>query len=244
MAKRKKKIVPPSGAVLKTEARRFKKFATEQAEPAIREVLKHLYKKWGTYNRLYFSRNLAFVHLIVSDLPSRQLGGHANTTDWGAKTQIQIARRLVLGRDRMVKSPWPSRGLKLFVEDILLHEMIHQYHAEVTGNTEPGHRGHGPEFARICNEIGEKLKLPKVVARTRRGKRKSPQCTYWPHTVRPANYYAPDVDPSPLMLPPKQKHKQDWSVVFKKWLDFLEADEIPELSREIKKAWRGEKDRR
>jgi hypothetical protein len=50
----------------------------------------------------------------------------------------------------------------------------------------------------------------------------------------------PDVDASSLDPPMKPKHKQSWAVVFERWLALLEAREVAELKREIKRALRGE----
>jgi hypothetical protein len=90
----------------------------------------------------------------------------------------------------------------LLVEDVLLHETIHQYHNEVTGKTEDSYHGHGPAFAAECNRIGAILGLPEVRPVKRRGKGKHlPSCAYWPLNVRPRDYYRgafvpPDSDES------------------------------------------------
>jgi hypothetical protein len=75
-----------------------------------------------------------------------------------------------------------------------MHEMIHQWQPEVTRKTEHPYHGHGPGFASKCNEIGEAVGLPPVVARNRKGS-KLPRCTQWPHNVRPAEYYLCAYDP-------------------------------------------------
>src|SRR5262249_48651882 len=78
----------------------------------------------------------------------------------------------------------------LLVADILLHETIHQYQTEVSGQTEEGYSGHGPHFRDLANKIGAKLGLPPVRTGKKRGKEKDlPSCSYWPHIVRPAEYY-------------------------------------------------------
>jgi hypothetical protein len=70
--------------------------------------------------------------------------------------------------------------------DALLHEMIHVWQNE-TDNQEPGYQGHGPKFAAMCNQIGEKLGLGKVG--TKGNKEGLPNCAQWPLNVRPEGYY-------------------------------------------------------
>ena len=52
------------------------------------------------------------------------------------------------------------------------------------------YHGHGPKFRDQCNRIGAMLGLPPVRTGKARGKDKGlPSCAYWPHCVRPADYY-------------------------------------------------------
>jgi hypothetical protein len=81
-------------------------------------------------------------------------------------------------------------GRHRFVEDVLLHEMIHQFHQEVTGQHEHSYHGHGPAFRDKANEIGAALGLSRVRDSKRRGAEKHlPSCAQWPHCVRPNGYY-------------------------------------------------------
>ncbi len=83
-----------------------------------------------------------------------------------------------------------ERGRSLLVADVLLHEMIHQWQQEVTGDIEEGYHGHGPTFRDKANEIGAKLGLPPVRTCKKRGKDKDlPSCSYWPYGNRPDGYY-------------------------------------------------------
>jgi len=76
------------------------------------------------------------------------------------------------------------------VADVLLHETVHQYHQEVTGEAEESYKGHGPAFRDTCNELGEQLGLPTVrVAKARGLEKDLPSCAHWPHNVRPTGYY-------------------------------------------------------
>ncbi len=94
----------------------------------------------------------------------------------GIQSLIRVAPRAI------------KRGA-LFAADVLLHEMVHQWCCEVVEDDERGYRGHGPQFAKKCNEIGKQLGLADVAAR---GKRVGlPDCAAWPMNVRPEGYYPP-----------------------------------------------------
>jgi hypothetical protein len=77
---------------------------------------------------------------------------------------------------------------QLFALDVLLHELVHAWQAEVVHDRELGYRGHGPKFAAKCNEIGARLGLPPVGVKGRDG---LPDCAQWPMCVRPPDYYGP-----------------------------------------------------
>lgn len=77
-----------------------------------------------------------------------------------------------------------------FVIDVLLHEMIHQWQQEVSGETDEHYHGHGPAFRDKANEIGRRLGLPPVRTCKKRGEDADlPSCSQWPHNVRPDAYY-------------------------------------------------------
>jgi hypothetical protein len=83
-----------------------------------------------------------------------------------------------------------AQGRFRVVADVLLHEMIHQWHQEVTGETEASYHGHGPAFRDVCNRIGGLLGLDVVRDMKARGKHRDlPSCAHWPHNIRPADYY-------------------------------------------------------
>jgi hypothetical protein len=76
------------------------------------------------------------------------------------------------------------------VDDVLLHEMVHQWQFEVLGDPEPAYQGHGPLFRDVANRIGAVLGLSPVRDCKRRGSGKDlPSCAQWPHCVRPADHY-------------------------------------------------------
>lgn len=83
-----------------------------------------------------------------------------------------------------------AEGRARFVADVLLHESVHQWHSEITGQIEESYHGHGPAFAATCNQIGAALGLPPVRSMKRRGSGAAmPSCAQWPIYVRPADFY-------------------------------------------------------
>lgn len=108
----------------------------------------------------------------------------------GCRCQIQLRPSILAGTLRDLKRGSKNpEGLRRFLEDVLLHEMIHQYHFEITGEGDDSYSGHGPAFSAKANEIGAKLGLPPVrrTCKARDGKEPSP--SQWPHNVRPEPYY-------------------------------------------------------
>jgi SprT-like family len=108
----------------------------------------------------------------------------------GIRSRIRLRPSILDGTLRNLKHGSRNpEGLRRFLEDVLLHEMIHQYHQEVTGEQYVSYGGHGPAFSAKANEIGEGLGLPRVrrTCKSRDGEEPSP--SQWPHDVRPADYY-------------------------------------------------------
>ena len=103
-------------------------------------------------------------HILLAEPKSpRALGDHANISGWGSKNQIRIRPSLWDGSHPQVKAGEEyAEGRFLLVADVLLHETIHQYHDEITGQAEKSYHGHGPAFRDECNRIGKELGLPPV----------------------------------------------------------------------------------
>ena len=79
-------------------------------------------------------------------------------SSWGSRLGIRPS--LLSGaHPRMLAGSGDARGRYLFAADVLLHECIHQWQMEITGQTEGSYHGHGPSFARKANEIGAALGL-------------------------------------------------------------------------------------
>ena len=153
-----------------------------------------LYLKWIEFNRVYFNNSEMLQPIIeIGDISTLQTWGcYFMKTPSGITGKITIRRSIVSGRyvHLNLDADPSGEGLNRFVDDILLHEMIHQYAHEVIGKTEESYSGHGPVFKDECNRIGEIIGLPSVRDCKRRGRyAELPSCAHWPHNVRPADYY-------------------------------------------------------
>jgi hypothetical protein len=170
----------------------FAAFSVKHGHEAYRAVLESLYQLWDGWNRDYFGGRLVKPHLLLAEPKSpRALGDHSNISGWGSKNQIRVRPSLLDGSHPDVKSgPEYAEGRFLLVADVLLHETIHQYHDEITGQAEKSYHGHGPAFRDECNRIGKELGLPPVRTAKARGPEKDlPSCAHWPLNVRPEGYY-------------------------------------------------------
>jgi len=169
----------------------FMNFVMNDAEPWHREHLGRLYADWNRYNETYFAGVMVPPHILLNE-PSnpRRLGDCGTVSGFGAKSQIRLRPSLLEGTHPKIRPAASIEGRYLLVTDILLHEMIHQYHQEITGIREESYHGHGPAFQAECNRIGELLDLPPVRDCKARGpQRDLESCSYWPHAIRPADYY-------------------------------------------------------
>jgi hypothetical protein len=170
----------------------FRDFAISKSDEAWRPVMGRLYGLWDQWARELFENPMIAPYILLAS-PSRpqHLGDYSATSGFGGHSQIRIRRTLITGAHPAVRSDKQfSEGRFLFVADVLLHEMIHQYQYEVIGNADASYSGHGPNFREVANRIGAKLGLSSVRVAKARGKDKDlPSCAQWPHCVRPADYY-------------------------------------------------------
>ncbi len=167
----------------------IRRYILEHSEPWHREHLGKLTELWEEHNHTHFAGEMVVPVILLSE-PSnpRRLGDCGPVSGMGCRSQIRLRPSLLTGTHPSVNGN--ARGRFLFVADVLLHEMIHQWHQEVTGETEEGYHGHGPAFRDKANEIGVRLGLPSVRTSKKRGKEKDlPSCAYWPHIVRPEGFY-------------------------------------------------------
>ena len=182
-----------TGAVKQLPSHRasFVDYVLEHAEPWHRQYLGRLYDLWNQWNRDYFESRMVPSYIFLSE-PSipRAYGDCGPVSGFGGVSQIRIRPSLLTGtHPDMRGGDQFSEGRFLFVADVLLHEMIHQWHQEVTGHAENSYHGHGPKFCGICNQIGEHLGIAEVYPKPRGKTKGQPACQYWPHVVRPDDYY-------------------------------------------------------
>lgn len=171
-----------------------RQFAEVAPSPWHSAALTRLTATWGTLHETYFGGKLTPPYVSL-DAPgsSRRLGEFAPVSGFGGLCAIAIRPGIVDGTYKAVRAGDEyAEGRMRVAEDVLLHEMVHHYHHEVTGNTEATQHGHGPAFRDECNRIGALLGLPQVRSQ-RKGKRDAdlPSCAHWPHNVRPRDpdYY-------------------------------------------------------
>ena len=208
-------------------------------------------------------RLLTEPHLTIGFCPPRALGYCRRIADHGGFMQITIRTSLFDGTYSGIHKKWyVSPGVKRLVDDILLHEMVHQYHFEITGTHELKQGGHGKKFRDTCNQISEALFIPesqwiddgrvhklspegqfgprinedwKVYVR-RRGSKDTHKrvANHWPMNIRPDDYYGPDVEPRCWVKPEKPRHIPTWCMVFENLVAYYEAGEIDRFVQEAR----------
>lgn len=136
------------------ERDQFAGFAARHAEPWHSEILAVLYGMFWKLNAAIFASQLRQPHLMIGMTAPRVLGFCKNFTDYGAMMQITVRRSLFDGSHRGVAKVWHEDfGVQRLAFDVLLHELVHQYHFEITGTPELKLGGHGKHFTRECNRI-------------------------------------------------------------------------------------------
>lgn len=181
-------VVPESHKAIRQAIRDF---ALKDAEPWFKEQLVRLYDAWEKWNEQFFNSEMVVPCIFLTEPNTpRALADCANISAFGARSQIRIRPSLLTGKHPNINPDAPLEGRVRFIADVMLHEMIHQLQNEVLNNPELSYKGHGPAFAGKCNEIGAVLGLDKVRVAKARGKDKDmPSCAYWPHNVRPLDYF-------------------------------------------------------
>ena len=169
----------------------FVRYVLHDAEPWHRDHLGRLYADWAEYNATYFGGQLVPPYILLTH-PARPstYGDCGPVSAWGARSQIRLRPSLLTGTHPHINASAPAEGRYRFVTDVLLHEMIHQYAQELTGQQDGSYHGHGPAFRDECNRIGERLGLPIVRTCKKRGKAAAlASCSQWPANVRPDGWY-------------------------------------------------------
>ena len=171
----------------------FWEFVEAHGEPWHKQHLGRLLERWRQWNQEHYASLLIPPYILLNEpVAPTVYGSCARISGFGGRSQIRIRPSLLRGTHPNMRSgDVYKEGRFLFVADVLLHEMIHQWQQEVVGNPEGAYHGHGPLFRDKANEIGERLGLPRVRTSKDRGKKDKslPSCSQWPHNVRPDEYY-------------------------------------------------------
>lgn len=136
----------------------FARFVREDADPWYCIHLGRLNQKWTDWNKEYFAGRLVVPPYILLNEPaqSRSYGEYSNVSGFGGQSQIRLRPSLLTGTHPHVRpEPEFAEGRFLFVADVLLHEMIHQYHHEVTGKVEAYMRATGQLSATAVTRSGK-----------------------------------------------------------------------------------------
>ncbi|MBI4701991.1 MAG: hypothetical protein HY744_12710 [Deltaproteobacteria bacterium] len=181
--------VDPLGAHDVEHREDFRRFVVEDAEPWHREQLGRLYQLWAQGNAAYFDGALVPPYILLTEPAGpRTYVDCGAVSGFGGRSQNRIRPSLLAGTHPHLRGQLDGR--LRFVADVLLHETIHQWQQERSGQTEQAWHGHGPAFRDRANAIGRALGLAPVRTAKRRGSdRHLPSCAQWPHCVRPPDYY-------------------------------------------------------
>lgn len=161
----------------------------DHAEPHKRTQLIALRDHWQDSNRRYFDGRMTEPYITLTEPSAPQiLGQCCPVSSWGSRLEIRLRPSLLDGTHPSLRTE--DKAIRLqFVQDVLLHEMIHQHVMEHEPDiNENSYHGHGPVFTAHANRIGELLGLPAVVVRNRKGEQK-PKAAQWPFCVMPPERY-------------------------------------------------------
>ncbi|MBA3442159.1 MAG: hypothetical protein H0T92_20050, partial [Pyrinomonadaceae bacterium] len=171
----------------------FWEFVEAHGEPWHKQHLGRLLERWRQWNQEHYASLLIPPYMLLNEpVAPNVYGDCARLSGFGGRSQIRIRPSLLAGtHPDMRRGDDYAEGRSLFTDDVLLHEMIHQWQREVVGNPEGAYHGHGPLFRDKANEIGARLGLPRVRTMKDRAKKDKglPSCSQWPHNVRPDEYY-------------------------------------------------------
>lgn len=167
----------------------FWSYVLDQAEPWHRDHLTRLYRLWEDANAKWYDGALVPpIILLAEPGEPKRYGQCSPVSSYGCRSEIRIRPSLLAGTHPHIRHP--GEGANRFAEDVLLHEQIHQWQQEVTGQLEDGYHGHGPTFRDKANEISNDLGLGWVRTSKRRGPDSGlDSCAQWPHCVRHPDHY-------------------------------------------------------
>lgn len=185
------RAVPPRPEdIAQREGRRA--YVKDHANPWHQKYQTRLTESWERWNKDHFESRLVVPNIDLNEPTSPNVyGSCARYSGFGGLSQIRIRPSLLAGTHPHVRPEnGYAEGRFLFAEDVLRHEMIHQWQQEVTGELEKGSHGHGKTFRDKANEIGATLGLAPVRTSKKRGHDDEvPSCAQWPHNVRSLDYY-------------------------------------------------------
>jgi hypothetical protein len=154
------------------------------------------YDKWEELNDLYFDGKLEVGAIIWGLTPHGRTLGFYSPID----NQITLHSSLVEPKS---ESPWDMGSLlgEKFAEDVLLHEMIHQYlrqYKKYTGKESHNCDEWCEEIVRIAKMMGEEIKAKPIKPQRVDGEVKRfvedghlsrMDIKNFPHSIRPNGYY-------------------------------------------------------
>jgi hypothetical protein len=183
----------------------------KHADTASRDPLLLLRDHWRECNTQFFDGIMLEPYITLTEPSAPQVYGQCcSLSSWGSRLEIRIRPSLLNGTHPQIQAtlkqvfdprsgeasyivdhPATKAGRLKFVEDVLLHEMIHQHITEnQPGVDESSYHGHGPVFTGHCNRIGQGLGLSDVVVRNRKkGAESRPKAAQWPYCVAPPERY-------------------------------------------------------
>src|SRR5215216_3655100 len=160
----------------------FVDYVMESAEEWHRTHLGMLYQHWEENNDRHFAGEMWAPYVLLSEpAEPKAYGDCASVSGFGGRLQIRLRPSLLTGtHPRVRRGDDFAEGRFLFVADVLLHEMIHQWQQEVLGVDEGAYHDHGPTFRDKANEISARLGIGLVRTMKKRGKYKDlPSCSQW-----------------------------------------------------------------
>ena len=164
-------------------------YSINKADGPYKDFIRGLGKAFDEFNALYFDNSLTPAHIAITQPDSRHaLADCSVFSGHGGTHQIRIKRSLIEGTHKRFNPSHAIENRWLYILDILLHEVAHHFVHEILNDYSDSYGGHGVNYTKRANQIGDQLGLPHVVERNRKDK-SLPISSQWPLNVRPAGYY-------------------------------------------------------
>lgn len=168
---------PNPGPIVSRETRSVHRALAETIKASGTRLTRAMMQAYQVFNAEHFEGKLgAPCVMLTSPSSPRAFADYIGRDEHGIESRIRIRPTIA------------EKQGEHFMLDVLLHEMVHAWVAEVEApnmtpkqlKTENTYKGHGPVFCAKCNAIGEKLNLPPVAVKGRG----APDCAQWPLNVR------------------------------------------------------------